>query len=54
MEGVIRAEECSKLAACFESLLMSFGCKANAMVWHSLVYLAILVAFRLSMANEDD
>lgn len=54
MEGVIGTEECAQLATCFKSLLMPFWCKADAVVWHGLMYIAILVAFGLGMPYEDD
>jgi len=54
VEGVIGAKEGSELSPGFESLLVSFGCEMDAVIWHSLMNVAVLVAFRLSMAYEDD
>jgi hypothetical protein len=54
VEGVIGAKEGSELSPGFESLLMSFGCKMDAVIWHSLMDIAILVSLRLSMPYEDD
>jgi hypothetical protein len=54
VKGVIWPEECPELAASFKSLLMSFGCETDTVIWDSLVYVAVFVAFRLSMSNEDD
>lgn len=54
MEVVIRAKEGSQLAACFKSLLMTFGCETNTVIGHSLMYVAVFVAFGLGMPDEDD
>jgi hypothetical protein len=54
MEGIIRAEKGSEFAASFEGLLMSFRGETDAVVWHSLVDVAVLVSFGLGMPYEDD
>lgn len=35
-------------------LLMALFCKLHPVVWNDLVDLLVLIALRLSMANEDD
>jgi hypothetical protein len=54
MEGIVRAEEGSEFAACFEGLLMAFRCETDAVVWHSLMDVAVLVSFGLGVPYEDD
>ena len=35
-------------------LSMAFWCELDSVIWHCLMYLAIFVALRLAMANEND
>lgn len=54
MEAIVRPEERAQLAACFKGLLPTFRSKLYAVVRDILMDFAVLVAFRLCMANKYD